>query len=540
MVPMPTSTVAELVHEARRGSAEARDELVRRHHREAAALAAAMVNDPTEAEDLSQEAFIRAFRNLDLLVDPSRFGAWLRRIVIGVSIDWLRSFRPDLYRGWSDADEMVTASRDRSPLDHLLHSEMVQRVGAALEALPPRYRVPIRLYHLDGLSHVRIAAALGVPVATVRSLVARARRRLVPLLTEYAPEAMLRTPEVFEEQIVTNSPRTRFLHVANGTCTTRIIESAGIPGTLSIWADPLHEGPVPGGLTDAELLDVRTRHLAGPTAEAHVDPVNDLRQWRDVIERHESYDELILWFEHDLFDQLNLIQLLAWIRRRLPAAKVVSLVCIGVFPGHPRFTGLGELTPDEMASLLETRQPVREAHYSLAERAWQGFREPTPEALDNLRHGDTSALPYLAAAVIRFLQEYPWITDGLSRTERRLLELAAAGPVELSAAFPRMHADEDVYYVTDLSITELADSLSRTSPPLLTRAPRPVAAGERRQGSVTLEDAVSLTDAGRAVLTGRQDRIATCGIDRWLGGVHLQGDGEMWRWDDEPQRMTRR
>jgi RNA polymerase sigma-70 factor (ECF subfamily) len=137
-VLMPTSTVAELVNEARRGSAEARDELVRRHHREAAILAATMVNDPTEAEDISQEAFTRAFRNLDLLVDPSRFVAWLRRIVNGVSIDWLRSFRPDLYRGWTDADEMVNASRDRSPLDHLLHSEMVRRVGAALEALPPR------------------------------------------------------------------------------------------------------------------------------------------------------------------------------------------------------------------------------------------------------------------------------------------------------------------------------------------------------------------------------------------------------------------
>ena len=56
---------------------------------------------------------------------------------------------------------------------------------------------------------------------------------------------------------------TRFLHVANGTSTTRLIEAAGIPGTCSIWADPLHEGPVPGGLTDAELLDVRMRYLPG-------------------------------------------------------------------------------------------------------------------------------------------------------------------------------------------------------------------------------------------------------------------------------------
>ena len=105
-------------------------------------------------------------------------------------------------------------------------------------------------------------------------------------------------------------------------------------------------------------------------------------RWRAVIEHHESYDELILWFEHDLFDQLNLIQLLAWIRERLPAAKVVSLVCIGSFPGHPQFKGLGELTPDELASLLETRQRVGDAQYSLAELAWQAFREPTPEALD--------------------------------------------------------------------------------------------------------------------------------------------------------------
>jgi hypothetical protein len=448
---------------------------------------------------------------------------------------------PDLYRGWTDADEMVNASRDRSPLDHLLHSEMVQRVGAALEALPPRYRVPIRLYHLDGLSHAKIAAALGVPVATVRSLVARARRKLAPLLTEYAPEAMLQTPEVFEEQVVPHSSQTRFLHVANGTCTTRIIESAGIPGTLSIWADPLYEGPVPGGLTDAELLDVRTRHLAGSTDEALIiDPINDMRRWRTVIERHESYDELILWFEHDLFDQLSLIQLVAWIRERLPAAKVVSLVCIGSFPGHPRFKGLGELTPDDLASLLETRQRVSQAQYSLAERAWQALREPTPEALDNLRQGDTAALPYLAAAVARFLQEYPWTTDGLSRTERRLLELAAGGTVELSAAFPRMHADEEVYYVTDMSLATLADTLSRTLPPLLTLARRPVANGELPRGSVTLKDTVTLTDIGRAVLAGRQDRIATCGIDRWLGGVHLQGDADLWRWDDERHRITRR
>src|SRR3954469_15368215 len=107
----------------------------------------------------------------------------------------------------------------------------------------------------------------------------------------------------------------RFLHVANGTCTTRLIEAAGIPGERSIWADPLYEGPVPAGLSDDDLVEVRRRHLGGagglpPAAWAGPDysrdAGNDLLAWRAAIERDDCYDELVLWFEHDLFDQLNL------------------------------------------------------------------------------------------------------------------------------------------------------------------------------------------------------------------------------------------
>jgi hypothetical protein len=311
---------------------------------------------------------------------------------------------------------------------------------------------------------------------------------------------------------------------------------------LSLWADPLHDGPVPGGLTDEELLDVRLRYHTGPAditfaawsgSDPSLDPMNDMRQWRATIERHDSYDELILWFEHDLFDQLNLLQLLTWIRDRLPPTKPVSLVCIGSFPGRPEFKGLGELTPDELASLLESRQRLSGSQYALAERAWLAFREPTPEALDNIRHGDTSALPYLAAAVTRFLQEYPWTLDGLSRTERRLLELASGAGIALPAAFRRMHEGETVYYTTDTTLAGLAEELSRTSPPLLTLALGSAGNEEGLQGTVML------THTGRAVLARQLDRVATCGIDRWLGGVHLQSGGPLWRWDDTRQSVTK-
>jgi hypothetical protein len=323
----------------------------------------------------------------------------------------------------------------------------------------------------------------------------------------------------------------RFLHVANGTCTTNIIRAAGIPGLRSQWADVLNEGPVPGGLADEELVAVRERFLVGPDANLEDEHENSLRTWRAAIDRHESYDEAILWFEHDLFDQLNLIQLLTWVRGRVPAAKTVSLVCIGSFPGRPTFKGLGELAPDELASLVETRRPVSEAQYALAERAWSAFRASDPEGLDRLWRSDLQALPFLSAALRRFLEEYPWTRDGLSRSERRLLGLADPGPTDLIAAFPRMPEGDKAYFITDGSIRSLVETLSRTTPVLLTYD-----AGASTAGQV-LHGAVAITNAGRDVLAGRLDRIAACGLDRWYGGVHLQGRGPMWRWDDQAERI---
>jgi hypothetical protein len=331
----------------------------------------------------------------------------------------------------------------------------------------------------------------------------------------------------------------RYLHVSNGTSVTMTLEAAGVPGHKSIWADVLHDGPVPAELTDDELLEVRRQFHLAPTAPGRAlngydparDPVNDMRAWRDAVARHESYDELVLWFEHDLFDQLNLIHLLTFVRDRVPSLKPVSLICIGSFPGHPRFKGLGELAPEELAPLLGTRAPVTDAQFMLARRAWTAFREPTPEALDGLRRGDTAPLPFLGDAVTRLLEEYPWTTDGLSRTERRLLALAREGPITLAQAFGRMGDDDRVYTITDAAVADTADALARTIPPLATF--------ERETDGHLLHGTLRSTPEGASVLAGRLDRVGACGIDRWIGGVHLQGRSNVWRWNPAQQRIER-
>jgi hypothetical protein len=323
----------------------------------------------------------------------------------------------------------------------------------------------------------------------------------------------------------------RFLHVANGTSTTTTIEAAGIPGATSIWADPLHDGPVPD-VDDATLIEIRSRFLRGLPGELEPDPVNDLRRWREVIANHEAYDELVLWFEHDLFDQLNLIQLLTYIRGSVPAAKTVSLICIDTFPGRPHFRGLGELTASELASLLPMRAPVSDEQYRIAADAWTAFRAPTPIRLADLCRADTSGLPYLAAALERFLQDYPWTDDGLSRTERRLLQIAASGETSLLAAFPRMGEHDSAYHVTDLSLCAYVRELAATSPPLLSLAPGPA------DGRIDMQRTVRITEAGRAVLRGEQDRIGLCGFDAWRGGVHLHDGAVMWRWNQPAAQIV--
>jgi len=312
------------------------------------------------------------------------------------------------------------------------------------------------------------------------------------------------------------------LHVANGHSATTLIELSGVPGRTTIWADPLHDGPVPGNVSDDELLRVRAAFLAG-TPEQVDEIAADLAQWRAAIDDQDTFDELVLWFEHDLFDQLNLIQLLSHLGMRKPL-KPVAMVQIDSYPGHPHFKGIGELMPADVEALFHTRRPVTPDQLTLAKSAWSAYRSADPRAIEQLLQGDTSALPFLARALSRHLEEFPSDADGLSRSERRLMELALDRPVDIHEAFPRMHDGETAYYITDLSFFDAANALATSSPPLLTiNLANP-------NGSAMPVGTLELTAHGRDVLLGRADRLQLCGIDRWLGGVYLQGSGPVWRW----------
>src|SRR5690606_13791257 len=290
---------ADLVEAARAGDADAFGALVRRHQAGARALAASLLGDDAEAEDAAQDAFVRALRNLDLLADPAKFAPWLRRIAFGVAVDRLRSRRAELLLSGDAALEAAGAqspSAGPSPLERLEREELVERVRAAIAELPPRYRAPLTLYHLDGLSHERVAQALGVPAGTVRSLVTRARQRLAAILRDYARETMgVREPvdEVFRER----DERRRLLHILNGDATRLKRERSGVPGTFAVWADVLHEGPVPADVAGAAFRELRARHHAQAGYVTYENALAMHERWDRSLESFPDHDEVVLWFE---------------------------------------------------------------------------------------------------------------------------------------------------------------------------------------------------------------------------------------------------
>jgi RNA polymerase sigma-70 factor (ECF subfamily) len=194
--PRPTSGVEqsdlELVRRAQRGERGAFDLLVLRYQHKVVKLVARLLRDPTEAEDVAQEAFVKAYRALASFRGDSAFYTWLYRIAVNTARNAMasRQRRPlDYEADLSETEQSAVASRmshSDTPEATALSDEIHATVNRAVADLPEDLRTAIILREIEGLSYEEIAAAMDCPVGTVRSRIFRAReaidRNLKPLL----------------------------------------------------------------------------------------------------------------------------------------------------------------------------------------------------------------------------------------------------------------------------------------------------------------------------------------------------------------------
>ena len=276
------------------------------------------------------------------------------------------------------------------------------------------------------------------------------------------------------------------LHVTNGDAVVPELVAAGVdPADVLVWREVLHDGPVPAGLGPAELARVRARHLAGrswggdePTEEAA------LAMFRERDERLAAWppgEELVLWFEEDLYDWLLLAQVEDRVAGRTGRVSRVYL-------RHP--------PRGDLRAAFAAREPVAPDGAAFA-----ALRSPDPRVwLDIPAFG-------------RLLEELPDVRTGLGRTERQILEALEPGPLAPAERLAAVAAHEDPPWLGDDTVFALARDLA----PLV-------------------EGAYSLTPEGAAVLAGDATRRP---IDRWIGGVHLGPGHPDWAWNPDTRRPVR-
>ncbi|MGH9410779.1 MAG: DUF1835 domain-containing protein [Vicinamibacterales bacterium] len=308
------------------------------------------------------------------------------------------------------------------------------------------------------------------------------------------------------------------LHVLNGDSARTGLERSGIPGSIVVWPDVLYEGPTPLA-TGEEWIQARAGFLASVAEPPDPDIVEGYRRNDAALEAFRDHDEIVFWLEHDLFDQLLLIRHLWWLglRAKNMSRPTLSLVCRDIY--------LGPLKPEQFPPLFAERQPITATQIETGSNVWRAFCAADPRPLKRLatQYTDYTEFPFLRAAVLRHLEEFPSAVNGLSRTESQMLRVLEKGPASFSAAFRASTDLEERMFMGDLSFWQIARQLASAAHPLIAIDAPSMAAGIPK---ATLE----ITETGRDVLAGRADYVRLNGIDRWLGGVHLTA-AHCYRWN---------
>jgi hypothetical protein len=327
------------------------------------------------------------------------------------------------------------------------------------------------------------------------------------------------------------------LHIVNGDSVGNKLKTGGIQGDVLVWREIYSEGPV---FAQPELpanRAVRGRYLEKalgiPRQEWQTGSETQERQ----LAEFRRYDEIVLWFEHDWFDQTMLMYLLYFFAGQDLGRTKLHLLSIGEYPGIEPFRGLGQLSAAQLLRLAGTWREINEQQLRLGKKAWEAYSSPAPQALLRLLQEDTSALPYLHASLQLHLRRFPSVYNGIGIVEQTTLELLQAGVDRTQKLFRETGDRLHRLGMGDIQYWHCLRVLAQAEHPLLTIEGDGRFPGLHDAPDDFLRRRVQLTGLGEQLARGQADWLQLNGIDRWYGGVHLHGQSGIWRWDERQQLL---
>jgi hypothetical protein len=330
---------------------------------------------------------------------------------------------------------------------------------------------------------------------------------------------------------------TRELIVTNGDAAVEVLRKAGI-GTGSgdvilPWRDVLYEGPVPHTEDLAALSAIRADYLTQQGWATGRGLQAEFRARDVVIADHAAFDLVTLWFEHDLYDMLQILQVLDFFAGQERDRETLRIVHC-----DKHLTRMGE---DELRAFAADPRPVGQARLNQATEAWGFWRDPIPKRWCGLAHRPRLELKHLWHAVLTSTGHFPAEGNGLTVPQRRILFALTEGQRsrgDLFAAFSAWCDGIGGAYMSDLSFYGVLDGMFAAKMPAIARASietdasAPHDAARRPSPKAPFE----LTELGRALLAGHADYAAHNTIDAWHGGTHIT-NANLWRRDTENFRL---
>jgi hypothetical protein len=297
------------------------------------------------------------------------------------------------------------------------------------------------------------------------------------------------------------------IHIHNGDVTASLAKRSGIAGEHLSFREALVSGPVPANVD----VETRARFLAEAHGQNLLRVRNDLLEQERALEEAMHEDEVVLWFEHDLYCLVHLLSML----ERFASHPRLSLV----FVREP----LGLSEPLAFPPLFDSRAAVTPAMLSLGRAAWRAYTSDDPSAINDLLAGELADFPFLREGLLLHASRFPSARNGLGELENRAINLIAPGPLDFSMLFARIDAEHPRFGFGDSEVMRDLRAIAWCAVPLIT-----ITEAEDKSPPKAL---LALTPAAMNVLDGSVDNLALNEPDYWLGGVHVTKEN-VWRWDD--------
>lgn len=213
------------------------------------------------------------------------------------------------------------------------------------------------------------------------------------------------------------------LHITNGDNFTERLNKLDIKGDIITWREMLCEGKTLTNVGSESFWKTRYEFLHKNYKVSKSWFIEKtLKEYRSLC-NHKQQDHIVLWFEYDLFCQVNMLAVISWLLTNRKYAKI-SLVCSGKEDESDKLYGLNELSDGQLTNLFNNRTELTQDDVEYADYVWQLYCSNNPMRLENLTDFKNYQFDYLGEAIQSHLKRFPSIANGLNNMEQNILELA--------------------------------------------------------------------------------------------------------------------